>query len=45
MIPGWRVILGRGLDMFQKPEARFSLGFIESDTTAMQTHNDNIREI
>ena len=26
---GWRIILGRGLDIFQKPEVRFSLGFID----------------
>jgi len=26
---GWRVILGRGLDIYQKPEVRFSLGFID----------------
>jgi ATP-dependent Lon protease len=26
---GWRVILGRGLDIFQKPEGRFTLGFID----------------
>jgi len=28
---GWRIILGRGLDIFQKPEDKFSLGF--SDQT------------
>ncbi|MFC1497176.1 BREX system Lon protease-like protein BrxL [Verrucomicrobiota bacterium] len=26
---GWRIILGRGLDIFQKPEGKFSLGFID----------------
>ena len=26
---GWRIILGRGLDIYQKPEVRFSLGFID----------------
>lgn len=26
---GWRIILGRGLDIFQKPEDRFSLGFTD----------------
>jgi len=26
---GWRIILGRGLDIYHKPEARFSLGFID----------------
>ncbi len=26
---GWRIILGRGLDIYYKPEARFSLGFID----------------
>ena len=26
---GWRIGLGRGLDMFQKPEGRFSLGFVD----------------
>jgi ATP-dependent Lon protease len=28
---GWRILLGRGLDIFQKPEDKFSLGF--SDQT------------
>jgi len=26
---GWRIILGRGLDIFQKPEDRFTLGFLD----------------
>lgn len=26
---GWRIILGRGLDIFQKPESKFSLGFVD----------------
>jgi ATP-dependent Lon protease len=26
---GWRITLGRGLDIFYKPEGRFSLGFID----------------
>ncbi len=26
---GWRIIFGRGLDFFQKPDVRFSLGFID----------------
>ncbi|MDC0267838.1 BREX system Lon protease-like protein BrxL [bacterium] len=26
---GWRILLGRGLDIFQKPEGRFALGFID----------------
>ena len=26
---GWRIILGRGLDIFQKPEGRFTLGFVD----------------
>jgi ATP-dependent Lon protease len=26
---GWRLILGRGLDMFQKPAGKFSLGFMD----------------
>lgn len=26
---GWRIILGRGLDIFQKPEDRFTLGFFD----------------
>ncbi len=26
---GWRIIMGRGLDIYYKPEARFSLGFID----------------
>ena len=26
---GWRIILGRGLDLFQKPEGKFTLGFMD----------------
>jgi ATP-dependent Lon protease len=26
---GWRIILGRGLDIFQKPEGKFALGFVD----------------
>ena len=26
---GWRIILGRGLDIFQKPEDKFTLGFMD----------------
>ena len=26
---GWRIILGRGLDIFQRPEGKFSLGFMD----------------
>ena len=26
---GWRIILGRGLDLFQKPAGKFSLGFMD----------------
>ncbi|MCK8604114.1 BREX system Lon protease-like protein BrxL [Desulfoferrobacter suflitae] len=26
---GWRIMLGRGLDIFQKPEDKFSLGFMD----------------
>ena len=26
---GWRIILGRGLDIFQKPEDKFTLGFTD----------------
>ncbi|NQT60366.1 MAG: BREX system Lon protease-like protein BrxL [Bacteroidetes bacterium] len=26
---GWRIILGRGLDIFQKPDDKFSLGFMD----------------
>ncbi|MDD3580046.1 MAG: BREX system Lon protease-like protein BrxL [Desulfobacca sp.] len=26
---GWRIILGRGLDIFQKPTGKFSLGFMD----------------
>ena len=26
---GWRISLGHGLDIFQKPEGRFSLGFVD----------------
>ena len=26
---GWRVILGRGLDIFQKPDDKFTLGFLD----------------
>jgi ATP-dependent Lon protease len=30
----WRIGLGRGLDMFQKPEGRFSLGFVDQTKRA-----------
>ena len=26
---GWRIILGRGLDIFQKPDDKFTLGFVD----------------
>ena len=26
---GWRITLGRGLDIFQKPDDRFTLGFMD----------------
>ena len=26
---GWHIVLGRGLDIFQKPEDRFTLGFLD----------------
>lgn len=26
---GWKIILGRGLDIFQKPDSQFSLGFLD----------------
>lgn len=26
---GWRIVLGRGLDIFQKPEDKFTLGFLD----------------
>ena len=26
---GWQIILGRGLDIFQKPEGKFTLGFVD----------------
>jgi ATP-dependent Lon protease len=26
---GWRIVIGRGLDIFQKPEGKFSLGFVD----------------
>ena len=26
---GWRIVLGRGLDIFQKPEGKFTLGFVD----------------
>lgn len=26
---GWRVMLGRGLDIFQRPDGRFNLGFVD----------------
>ncbi|MBU2026519.1 MAG: ATP-dependent Lon protease, partial [Proteobacteria bacterium] len=26
---GWRILLGRGLDIFQKPEGKFTLGFVD----------------
>jgi ATP-dependent Lon protease len=28
---GWRIILGRGLDIFQKPEGKFTLGFVDQN--------------
>lgn len=28
---GWRIILGRGLDIFYRPEGRFSLGFVDQN--------------
>lgn len=28
---GWRIILGRGLDIFQKPEDKFTLGFMDQN--------------
>jgi len=31
---GWRINLGRGLDIFQKPEGRFSLGFVDNTKRA-----------
>ncbi len=31
---GWRINLGRGLDIFQKPEGRFSLGFVDQSRRA-----------
>ena len=31
---GWKILLGRGLDMFQKPEGKFSLGFIDQGRRA-----------
>jgi ATP-dependent Lon protease len=26
---GWKIIIGRGLDIFQKPEGKYSLGFVD----------------
>jgi len=26
---GWRIVMGRGLDIFQKPEDRFTMGFLD----------------
>jgi ATP-dependent Lon protease len=26
---GWRITLGRGLDIFKKPEGKFTLGFVD----------------
>ncbi len=28
---GWRITLGRGLDIFQKPEGRLTLGFVDQN--------------
>ena len=31
---GWRIILGRGLDIFKKPEGKFTLGFVDQTKRA-----------
>jgi len=28
---GWRIVMGRGLDIFQKPEGKFTLGFVDQN--------------
>lgn len=44
---GWRIILGRGLDIFQKPDDKFTLGFMDQTkrkckaTTITYTHVKN----
>ncbi|MDB4265021.1 ATP-dependent Lon protease, partial [bacterium] len=41
---GWRIIMGRGLDIFQKPDDKFTLGFMDQTkrkckaTTITYTH-------
>lgn len=34
---GWKIILGRGLDIFQKPEGKFTLGFVDQTRRACKT--------
>ncbi len=36
---GWRIILGRGLDIFQKPEDKFSLGFMDQTKRKCKSTN------
>jgi ATP-dependent Lon protease len=31
---GWKIILGRGLDFFQKPEGKFTMGFVDQTRRA-----------
>jgi len=34
---GWRIILGRGLDIFQKQEDKFTLGFLDQTKRKCKT--------
>jgi ATP-dependent Lon protease len=34
---GWRIVLGRGLDIFQKPEGKFTLGFVDQGKRKCKT--------
>ena len=44
---GWRIMLGRGLDIFQKPDDKFTLGFLDQTkrkcraTTITYTRSEN----
>ena len=47
---GWKIILGRGLDIFQKPDDKFTLGFLDQTkrkckaTTITYTRVKSVRE-
>ncbi|KAF5433578.1 ATP-dependent Lon protease [Candidatus Methanophagaceae archaeon] len=48
---GWRIILGRGLDIFQKPDDKFTLGFMDQTkrkckaTTIAYTRSKQVKSI